>query len=151
MSGEKFNLGEIERIILCVNYTICPIVTVICSYLVIGYMNSKPLGMQTFMDQMIIEVQRCLASTAVYGFFWLIVGLIYPFYYGPVNEHLALVVTFLGSIILTWGYLQSIVFLLVKITSIYQPILLEVSVMNFFFNYITEYYFYPRVHRALRV
>jgi hypothetical protein len=92
--------------------------------------SPKPLGMQTFLDQVMIEVQRCIAIMTVYGFFWMIVGLLYPFYYGPVNEHLALVVTFLGGILLTWSYLQCLVFLLVKITSIYQPILLEVSSMK---------------------
>jgi hypothetical protein len=70
--------------------------------------------MQTFLDQVMIEVQRCVISI-VYGFFWLIVGLLYPFYYGPVNEHLALVVTFLGGILQNWCYLQCLVFLLVKI------------------------------------
>jgi hypothetical protein len=93
--------------------------------------------MQTFLDQVMIEVQRCITSVAVYGFFWLIVGLLYPFYYGPVNESIALVVTFLGNILLTWCYLQCLVFLLVKITSIYQPILLEVSSINLLYNYIT--------------
>jgi hypothetical protein len=129
-------LGLPGRIILSVNYTICAIVIVICSYINIGYIKRKALGMQTFRDQMMIEVQRCIASMAVYGFFWLIVGQLYPFYYGPVNEHLVLVVCFLGSILLTWCYLQCGVFLLVKIISIYQPILLEVSSMNYFFyNY----------------
>jgi hypothetical protein len=142
MSSEEFDIGQPERIILCVNHTICAIVNVICSYIIIGYINSKPLGMQTFLDQVMIEVQRCFMFMVVYGFFWLIVGLLYPFYYGPVNEHLALVVTFLGGILLTWWYLQCLVFLFVKITSIYQPILLEVSSMKFFYNYITEYYFF---------
>jgi hypothetical protein len=114
MSREEFDIGQPGRIILCVNHTICAIVIVICSYIIIGYINSNPLGMQTFLDQVMIEVQRCVISI-VYGFFWLIVGLLYPFYYGPVNEHLALVVTFLGGILQNWCYLQCLVFLLVKI------------------------------------
>jgi hypothetical protein len=118
-------MSDLHKYIAASSHITAPLVSLVCSGILIRYLNSKPLGMQTLLDKFMIELQ--------YAYIFMSFSCNYPLASGNVfsnqlNEPVRLILTgfIMGSLQLFFLHLA--VYLVIKYLSIYHSTLLQYEI-----------------------